>query len=337
MKLFHSKIPETSFGNVAQVLDEGILGFGPRVLEFEERFASYSGKTNNIAVNSASAAAFIIFAYLYEKHGPCNVYTTSLGFASPAWAAKHLGHNLIFVDTNDQLLLDSTDYRTKRVQTYTNATTVVMPVLYGGISTIDDWNLLGDEIIVTDSAHGPTPTLQSDFVFFSFHPYKPICTSDGGMISTDDKTAAAFFRSYRNFGRESTGSSYDLVQNGFKFYMNNLNATLGLISLDSYENDLRKRKRNLEFIASHCPYQTFLKHDQNSSYYFGTILDDAADQKMDELGIQRNYPLLHKTTHFRTKVKLEYIEGVHNKILNVPIHQHLTMDEKYKIIEVLNG
>jgi len=337
MKLFHSKIPSAEFEKVADVLETGILGFGPNVSEFERRFASYSTKTNNIAVNSASAAAFLIFAYLKETYGVCNVYTTPLGFASPAWAAKHFGHNLVFVDLNQQLLMDPDDYKHKRIHTPNIAKNVVMPVLYGGISTIEDWGLFGDEIVVTDSAHCATPTLRSHFTFFSFHPYKPICTSDGGMISTDNDAAAAYFRSYRNFGRQAQGSSYDLIQNGFKFYMNNLNATLGLISLDRYEEDLAQRKRNLKFITSGCPNAQFLNHDAQSSYYFGTVIDEDADRKLEELGIQRNYPLLHTTTYFVDEAILPRAEAIHHKILNIPIHQHLTSRELTTIIEVING
>jgi len=337
MKLFHSKIPSDEFEKVAEVLETGILGFGPNVPEFEKRFASYSTKTNNIAVNSASAAAFLIFAYLKETYGACNVYTTPLGFASPAWAAKHFGHNVVFVDLNEQLLMDPADYKHKRIHTSNVAKNVVMPVLYGGVSTIEDWVLFGDEVVVTDSAHCATPTLRSHFTFFSFHPYKPICTSDGGMISTDNDEATTYFRSYRNFGRKSQGASYDLTQNGFKFYMNNLNATLGLISLERYEEDLAQRKWNLKFLTAGCPNTQFLNHDDQSSYYFATILDDDADRKLEELGIQRNYPLLHKTTYFADGITLLYAETIHHKILNIPIHQHLTSHELTTIIEVING
>lgn len=337
MKLFHSKIPSDQFEKIANVLESGILGFGPNVPEFERQFASYSTKTNNIAVNSASAAAFLIFAYLKETYGVCNVYTTPLGFTSPAWASKHFGHNLVFVDLNQQLLMDPDDYKHKRIHTPNIAKSVVMPVLYGGVSTIEDWVLFGDEIVVTDSAHCATPTLRSHFTFFSFHPYKPICTSDGGMISTDNNEATEYFRSYRNFGRQSQGSSYDLTQNGFKFYMNNLNATLGLISLEQYEEDLVQRKWNLKFITAGCPNTQFLNHDGHSSYYFATAIDENADRKLEELGIQRNYPLLHKTTYFADGATLPHAEAIHNKILNIPIHQHLTSHELTTIVEVING
>ncbi len=184
----------------------------------------------------------MIFSFLKEKYGCCDVYTPSLGFISPSWAANHFGHNLIFVDVNDNLLFDCVDYKNKRIDN--GRKVVLMPVLYGGVSHINSWDVLGDEIIVVDSAHCVTPTIECDFSFFSFHPYKPICSSDGGMISTDDFESVEYFRSYRNFGRLGVGDTYDVTQNGFKFYMNNLNASIALISMKSYYLKLSERKQN---------------------------------------------------------------------------------------------
>ena len=52
--------------------------------------------------------------------------------------------------------------------------------------------------------------------------------SCGGLLGTDDEEANEYICSYRNFGRENVGDTYDIVNPGFKFYMNNLTATLGL-------------------------------------------------------------------------------------------------------------
>ena len=278
---------------------------------FETQFQSFSGKTHNIATNSASAAAFMIFAYLKEKYGVCDVYTPSLAFTSPAWAAKHFGHNLIWVDVDDNLLFDCNDYL--NIRTKTNQA-VVMPILYGGVSNIDNWTLMGDEIVVVDSAHCVTPTIKSDFIFFSFHPYKPICSSDGGMISTEDQEAAEWFGNYRNFGRQNVGGSYDITQNGFKFYMNNLNASIALISLGKYFSNLEIRKENYSKLDNVLP------HDNSSSYYMATRIDKNADEFNQKHQLARHYPLLHKTKYFNTGLKLPNTELLHPQIINLPLH-----------------
>ena len=139
MKVFESKFLKEELNPINEVIQKGQLGFGPNVLEFENKFQSFSNKKYNIATNSASSAAFIIFAYLKEKYGLCDVYTPSLGFTSPAWAAQHFGHNIIWIDINDNLLFDINDYydkRRSRCERYSDGgiTPVLMPILYGGVS-----------------------------------------------------------------------------------------------------------------------------------------------------------------------------------------------------------
>jgi dTDP-4-amino-4,6-dideoxygalactose transaminase len=264
----------------------------------------------------------MIFAYLKEVNGICDVYTTSLGFTSPAWAAKHHGHNVIFVDVRDDLLMCVDHYRAIRSSAESFRQPVVMPVLYGGVSVIEGFSegLRGDEIVVIDSAHCAMPTMDADFVFFSFHPYKPICTSDGGMISTDLLTAARYFESYRNFGRMTTGITYDITQNGFKFYMNNLNATIGLTQLDRYEQNVAKRQDVYKTLSN--TYK-LLPHDSKSSYYFATTLVDNADEIIEKHQLARHYPMLHKTSfYYDTKVTLPNLEFLHSKILNLPLYSY---------------
>jgi dTDP-4-amino-4,6-dideoxygalactose transaminase len=310
MKIFETKFTREELEFLDPILQKGELGFGSNVSLFETQFQSFSGKTHNIATNSASAAAFMIFAYLKEKYGVCDIYTPSLAFTSPAWAAKHLGHNIIWVDVDDNLLFDCNDYL--NIRTKTNQA-VVMPILYGGVSNIDNWTLVGDEIVVVDSAHCVTPTIKSDFTFFSFHPYKPICSSDGGMISTDDQEASEWLSNYRNFGRQNTGDSYDITQNGFKFYMNNLNASIALISLGKYFLNLKTRKENYSKLDNVLP------HDEKSSYYIATRIDKNANQFNQDNNLARHYPLLHKTKYFNSSVRLPNTELLHPQIINLPL------------------
>ena len=320
MKLFKTKLSTNDIHEISKVLEQGTLGFGPNVKIFEERYSNFSQKEFNVATNSASASAFMLFAYFREKYGICDVYTTSLGFTSPAWAAKHFGHNLYFVDVQEDLQFSAEHYKRTRIGSGNKK--IVMPVLYGGVSTIRGFDLVGDEIVVVDSAHCATPTIECDYSFFSFHPYKPICTSDGGMISTNNEEADRYFRSYRNFGREPIGLSYDITQNGFKFYMNNLNATIGLTQLDSYCDRVVARKDIFDKLSQKYD---LLPHDDNSSYYFATVLLDEADELIETHKISRHYPMLHKTEFYQKNTVLPVLESLHSKILNLPLNGEWTI------------
>lgn len=334
MKLFQTKISDSAVGRISSVLQSGDLGFGPNVNLIEERFKDFSSKEYNVGVNSASAAAFMIFAYLKEKYGSCDVYTTSIGFTSPAWAAKHHGHNLIWVEVDENLLFDVEDYRNKRrlrCERYSDAgiKPVLMPILYGGVSDIKGLDKLSEdnynEIIVVDSAHCVTPQIKSDFTFFSFHPYKPIAASDGGMISTDDESASEWFKSYRNFGRQNVDGTYDVTMDGFKFYMNNLNATIALTQLDSYGGNWAVRKQNHLTIQDMGLDGRLLPHDSKSSYYFATLIcdEDKVDELYEKYPTSKHYPMLHKTKYFEDGTELPFTEGIHNYILNLPLYKNI--------------
>lgn len=333
LKIFEQKFSIEELEEINNVLVNGNLGFGSNVEIFERSFEEYSNKKFNIAVNSASAAAYMIFYYLKQKFGVCDVYTTSLGFISPAWAAKETGHNIIYVDVDENLQFSCKDYYTKLQNN--NRKKVLMPVLYSGVSIINNWNPMGDEIVVVDSAHCVTPKIKSNFTFFSFHPYKPICCSDGGMISTDEQEAAEYFNLFKNFGRKNLKNTYDIISDGFKFYMNNLNATIALVSMKKYHKNLFLRKKNFKFIDSQINKNIkIIEHDDDSSYYFGLSINKNANKIMEELNLVRMYPLIHKTTNMKKDTKLNNLENIHESIVNFPIHHNLNVENLEFIIDV---
>ena len=336
MKLFETKIsPYYSQNDIAKVIESGDMGFGPNVNVFESAFAEYSGNKYNVATNSASAAAFILFAYYKEKYGKCDVYTPSFGFTSVVWAAKHHGHDLTFVDVDDNMLFDVKDYtkkRRQRCERYSDGGVkpIVMPVLYGGVSTIPNLTETLDndgyrEIVILDSAHCATPKMKSDATFFSFHPYKPIASSDGGMISTNDKDISEYVESYRNFGRQNTSKGYEIVGSGFKFYMNNLNATIALTQLEVYNEKLEQRKESFNKLKSLGLKGRLIEHDLHSSYYIATLV--AEDKKTaqlyrDKYVNSRLYPPLHQQPYYIDEYlqKLNNTEDIYPKLVNLPLY-----------------
>ena len=332
MKLFETKITKEDADIVSSVLKSGELGFGPNVRVFEDEFKSFSKADFNISTNSASASAFMIFSYLKDNFGQCDVYTTSLGFTSPAWAAKHFGHNLIWVDVDDNLLFDVKDYREKRrflCERYTDGgiKPVIMPVLYGGVSFIPGLDTIQKdnygEIIVLDAAHCVTSTQKAHFTFYSFHPFKPVAASDGGLIATNNPHAVTYFEKYRNFGRHNlSGGGYTVDMEGFKFYMNNLNATIALTQLKRYEDNKDSRKRVHEFLQRYNLPGRLLDHDDNSSYYFSTLICNKEEviELYKRFPTSKHYPMLHKMPYYYSQDTLPKLESLHPLILNLPLH-----------------
>ena len=350
MKSFEPTITKQDIQKVTELLESGNIGFGSNVKVFEDKFSKHSDKKYNIGLNSASAAAYCLFAYLYDKHGSCDVYTPSLGFTSVSWAAEKNGHRVIFVDVDDNLLFDFDSYKELKQDPYIKKgdgnKTILMPVLYGGVSNVPNFNeQVTDEIVVVDSAHCIQPTIESDYIFFSFHPIKPLTMSCGGLLGTDDEEANEYICSYRNFGRQNVGDTYDIVNSGFNFYMNNLNATLGLSQLDSCLENIEKRKYNLEYFKKSVILDIgyFTEHDEKSSYYLGTlILNQKGSIKLRKKLIDNgcsasfHYPYLHKSQYYNSNVSLKHLDNLDDRIINLPIHQNLSAIEISKIVGIIN-
>lgn len=326
MKIFDTKISAESLNDILNVIQTGELGFGANVIKFEELFSKYSNKLYNVATNSCSAAAYIVFAYLKQEYGCCDIYTPSIGFTAMVWAAKHHGHNIIFVDIDENMLMDLKHYVKIRESKSSSNKNVIMPILYGGISTIPNQNVFtGDEFIILDAAHTPTPAMHCDVSLFSFHPYKPIAASDGGMISTDILELNSFARSYRNFGRVHNGIDYQIVSDGFKFYMNNLNATIALTQLSNYQENLNQRKIVWDKIQSINWEGYLVPHDTHSSYYVGTLIasdDKTAKKYREKYCEQRLYPPLHLQPYYFNDESetLMYTEDLYSRLVNLPLY-----------------
>ena len=123
----------------------------------------------------------------------------------------------------------------------------------------------------------------------------------------------------------------------FCFYMNNLNANLGISQLSVCDENTLARKQNFETLSSLIPSEIgyFTNHDNNSSYYLATLVlenglkSDEMMSYMSKKGINCSfhYPFLHKTTHYRSKIPLNKTDSFENRIINLPIHQNLTKKE----------
>ncbi len=82
---------------VVAVLRSGWVSQGPRVAEFEQRFAEYVGAAQGVAVSSCTAALHLALLAAGVKPGD-EVLCPSLSFIATANAIAHAGASPVFVD-----------------------------------------------------------------------------------------------------------------------------------------------------------------------------------------------------------------------------------------------
>ena len=134
----------------------------------------------------------------------------------------------------------------------------------------------------------------------------------------------------------------DLVQDGFNYYMNNLNASLGLSQLNKCIKNVKKRKDNFNFLQQKIPRELgyFTTHDEYSSYYLCTLVlkskySSAIMRKQlkdNDIQASFHYPYLHTSSFYKQAIDLPTLDSLNDKIINLPIHQDLCQKDLEKIV-----
>ena len=110
-------------------------------------------------------------------------------------------------------------------------------------------------------------------------------------------------------------------------------------------DNIKKRKYNLEYLQKNITPEIgyFTKHDENSSYYLGTLILNNKESKKTRGKLRDNgceasfhYPYLHQTKHYNHDISLNNLENLYDRIINLPIHQNLSATDLNKIVGVIN-
>jgi perosamine synthetase len=233
---------------VIEPLETGWVVQGPKVAEFEARFAAYSHAEHALATTSATTALHMALAALGVGPGD-EVIVPAFTWVASANVVEMQGAKPVFVDIElDTFNIDVTQIE----RAITKRTKVIMPVSLFGVSA--DMNAImaiakkHDLKVVEDAAcatgawyHGKHAGTVADIGCFSFHPRKAITTGEGGMLTTADARIAEHVRSLRDHGasksdlaRHLGARSYvlpDFNHLGFNYRMTDIQAAVGVVQM----------------------------------------------------------------------------------------------------------
>ena len=229
-----------------------MIAQGPKVAEFEEKFAKWVGAKYAVATNSGTAALHV--ALLSCGIGPGDeVITTPFTFIATGNAIVYTGATPVFADIDLETYNIDPDTIEDLI---TDKTKAILPVqLYGQSADMDKIREIAkkhDLLVIEDAAqaHGAMYNDEKvgnmgDMACFSFYPTKNMTTSEGGMITTNNKELAEKARVFRAHG---SNIKYKHDEIGYNFRSSDIAAAIGLAQLDKIDEFNEKRINNANYL-----------------------------------------------------------------------------------------
>ena len=211
---------------VSVALQSDYLTQGPKIAEFESKFAQYIGSKYAVAVANGTAALHLCTLALGVTEGD-KVITTPITFAASANCVKYCGGEVIFSDIDPlTYLIDIESVKNKLstapIGTYKG---LIVVDFAGRAVNLEDFKKLAEEYhlwIIEDACHAPggyfvdsKGNMQNcgngnfaDLAIFSFHPFKHIACGEGGMITTNNLELYKKLLMLRTHGITKTSSEF---------------------------------------------------------------------------------------------------------------------------------
>jgi perosamine synthetase len=243
--------------DLAALLDDGRMTSitGPKVREFEEKYAAAFGARHALATSNGVTAIHLALAALEIGPGDEVIVPahTFIGTSIPVLMANAIP---VFVDVSrDSFNIDPA----KIEAAITPRTKAIVPVHLNGLpADMDEIKTIAARhglAVVEDAcqAHGAVyrgtkvGTL-GELSCFSFFEDKVLTTGEGGMLVTNDERLYELARSIRSYGEEPVSDigdrKYEHLRLGFNYRMGALPAVLGINQLDRLDEMVAKRNAN---------------------------------------------------------------------------------------------
>ncbi len=364
IRLSKSVVGELEKEALARVIDEGYLGMGRFVQEFEEKIKNYLGAKHVICVNSGTAALHLGLMGIGLKPAD-EVLVQSLTFVASCQAITAVGAKPVSCEVDPRTCTIDLKDAEKRITSNTKA---IMPVHYasrvGDLEAVYEFAQKYKLRVVEDAAHafgtvykGKKIGSFGDVVCFSFDGIKNITSGEGGAVVTDDDTVAKFVMDARLLGvekdtekRYAGGRSweFDVAHQGYRYHLSNLFAAIGIIQLERLEKEFKPCRQKLaknyhkalinnsDIILFPDEYNEIVPH-----IFPIRVLHNKRDGLRQHLldndiecGV--HYHPNHLLSYFgKQKGNLPVTEQIYTELLSLPLHPEVTEEDQNYIINTI--
>ncbi len=279
------RIDEKTVEEVKKVLLSGWITTGPVTKKFEEEIRKYVACKKVLCVNSATAGLELSLRWFGVKEGD-EVIVPAYTYCATANVVIHCGAKPVLADINENDFNISVDEIKKLITENTKVIIPVdvggFPCDYEMLNKLvesdevkklfnpqtEEQKKLGRILVLSDAAHSIGASVNgiktgslTDISVFSFHAVKNLTTGEGGAIcfnlpeqfNNDVIYNELNIKSLHGQTKDALCKTrignwhYDVIEPGYKCNMPDINAAIGLIELERYESNLKRRKEIFDF------------------------------------------------------------------------------------------
>ncbi len=357
--LVKTNIPprEVLMPELEKVLYSGYVAQGEKVEEFERAFEGFIGKGYSLSLNSGTSALHISLILAGVKPGD-EVISTPMTAEPTNVAIKMTGANIRYADI---------DYETGNIDPVSvgakinNRTKAIMVVDYAGtpvnVPMLQDISRKNNLPIIEDAAHALGAKFNEKqagqhfpYTVFSFQAIKHLTTIDGGAVQIQNHDEYEKGRLIRWFGidKKLTRLENDIKFQGFKYHMNNVTATIGLVQLFGISKILDTHISNGKYFdeaLKNTPGIELLNYykGSQSSYWLYTMKVENRDgfiRKLAENNIMASE--LHKRSDSHTYLndfneELPTMDRFYNKLVHIPCGWWVSTEDRERMATIIRN
>jgi dTDP-4-amino-4,6-dideoxygalactose transaminase len=288
------RIDQAIIDEVIDTLKSGWITTGPKTKRFEEKLTDYCGNAKTLCVSSATAGMELMLRWYGIGEGD-EVIIPAYTYCATANVVIHTGAKVVMVDVKKEDFNINHLEVEKAITSKTKAIIAVdfggFPADYDELNNLvkrsdiknqfvpnhQNQEKLGRILVMSDAAHslgsiyyGTKSGTFTDVTVFSFHAVKNLTTAEGGAIALNFSefdneeiykelnTKSLHGQSKDALAKSQIGGwKYDVLDAGYKCNMTDIQAAIGLVELERYDQDtLEKRKEILDF------YKTYFSHHE---------------------------------------------------------------------------